>query len=257
MAQQGVIKIMEGAEPFYYRAGSVGCLLVHGISGSPQQMQLMGESLASRGISALGVRLKGHGTRVEDMHGCTYEDWVQSAEEGLFRLKEDCMTVFSAGLSMGGVIALRLARLHPETVSGVITICSPYMLRALKFKFVPLLKSIVKSFPTGATSINDPHATEVNYDYHSVPAVHQLMRLTAVVRSDLSHINQPVLIFGGSQDWVVDSRDPQLYYENLASQEKELVWLENSQHVATLDLDKEALFEQSAEFMLKHVNRNA
>lgn len=245
-------QVMPGAEQFLLPAGETGCLLIHGIIGTPQQMKYVGEYLAANGITASGVRLKGHGTRVEDMHDCSYQDWIKSAEEALFQLTESCTSVFCAGLSMGGVISMRLARLHPETVKGVITICSPYKLRSIKFKFVPLLKYVVKSFPAGKASLNDPEAYEVNYDYHSVPAVHQLMKLTAVVRGDLPHIRQPALIFGGRDDWVVDSRDPGLYHDNLASRDKELIWLENSQHVATLDYDKEILSQKIAVFINKN-----
>lgn len=245
-------KIMPGAEPFFFPAGKTGCLLIHGISGSPQAMKLMGESLAANGITALGVRLKGHGTRIEEMHSRSYQDWIDSAEEGLSSLKECCSSVFCAGLSMGGVISLRLARLHPEDIRGVVTICSPYKMRALKFKVIPLFKGIIRKIPTGLKSINDPEAMEVNYDYHSVPAAHQLIKLMAVVRNDLPLIRQPALIFAARQDRTIDSRDAGLFYENLTSAQKELVWLENSQHVATLDYDKEIIFQKTVEF----INRN-
>jgi carboxylesterase len=245
-------KIIAGAEPFFFPAGKTGCLLIHGISGTPQVMRLMGEYLSVAGITVLGVRLKGHATRVEDMHLCTYQDWVTSAEEALNQLKEHCSTVFCAGLSMGGVISLRLAALHPTDIAGVITICSPYELRAFKFKFVPLLKRIIKKLATGPRSTNDPLAVEINYAYHSIPAVHELIKLTAAVRGDLPSIRQPVLIFGARQDNTVDSRDISLYYEKLASSVKELVWLENSQHVATIDYDKEIIFQKTVEFINTH-----
>ncbi len=79
------VTIMDGAEPFFFPAGKTGCLLIHGITASPQQFRAMGEHLASRGITTLGVRLKGHGTMIDDLHSCTYQDWVDSAEEGLAR----------------------------------------------------------------------------------------------------------------------------------------------------------------------------
>jgi carboxylesterase len=245
-------KIIAGAEPFFFPAGKTGCLLIHGISGTPQVMRLMGEYLAAAGITALGVRLKGHATRVEDMHFCTYQDWVTSAEEALNQLKEHCSTVFCAGLSMGGVISLRMAALHPTDIAGVVTICSPYELRAFKFKFVPLLKRVIKKLATGPRSTNDPLAVEINYDYHSIPAVHELIKLTAVVRADLPSVRQPVLIFGARQDNTVAGCDIDLYYEKLASSEKEIIWLENSQHVATIDYDKEIIFQKTVEFISAH-----
>jgi carboxylesterase len=241
--------IMPGAEPFFFEAGDSGCLLIHGISGSPQVFRAMGEKLAAQGISALGVRLKGHATKVEDMHNCSYQDWVESAAEELARLGEKCSKLFCVGLSMGGVISLRLARLHPQKVKGVVTICSPYKLRALKFKAVPFAKYFLKQIATGPKSINDPEADEINYSSHSLPAVHQLIKLTAVVRADLPQIKQPALIFGAKDDWVVDQRDPGLFFEQIGSEKKELIWLENSQHVAPLDYDKDIMLEKIVSFI--------
>jgi carboxylesterase len=242
------LQIMPGAESFFFKAGSTGCILIHGISGSPQVFRAMGEKLAAEGVSALGVRLKGHGTRVADMHSCSFEDWIQSAQEALLGLEEYCNRIICVGLSMGGVIALRLARLFPEKVKGIVTICSPYKLRTLKFKIVPLAKYAIKQLPGGPPSINDPEALEINYSYHSIPAVHQLIRLTAVVRRDLPYIRQPALIFGARQDRVVDKRDPALIYEQIGSEKKELFWLENSQHVAPLDYDKDIILQKILSF---------
>jgi len=53
--------------PFFFEGGEVGCLLVHGFSGSPPEMQPMGDYLAGKGLTVLGVRLAGHGTSPEDM----------------------------------------------------------------------------------------------------------------------------------------------------------------------------------------------
>ena len=36
--------------PFFFEGGEVGCLLVHGFSGSPPEMRPMGEYLAGKGL---------------------------------------------------------------------------------------------------------------------------------------------------------------------------------------------------------------
>jgi len=244
--------IMPGAEPFFFKSGEQGCLLIHGISGTPQVFRAVGEKLAAEGISALGVRLKGHGTKVAEMHNCRYEDWVQSAREALFEIEAHCNRIYCVGLSMGGVIALRLAKLYPDKIKGVVTICSPYKLRELKYKAVPFAKYFLKQIATGPKSINDPAAVEINYANHSLPAVHQLIKLTAVVRADLPQIKQPALIFGAKDDQVVDQRDPGLIYAQIGSKQKELVWLENSQHVAPLDYDKDLILKKIVSFVRLH-----
>lgn len=244
--------VISGAEPFYLSAGESGCLLIHGIAGTPQAFRLMGDSLVQEGITVSAVRLRGHATRIEDLHLCSYQDWIDSAAEELLNLSKQCSKVFVAGLSMGGVISLRLARLYPDLVKGVITICSPYKLDSFKFRFVPLAKNFIKRIASGPPSIFDPDAVQISYSHHSVPAVHELIKLTSLVREDLSHIKQPVLIFTAQGDNVVNQLDGQRYYDALGSESKEIVLLKNSHHVATLDYDKGIIFKKTAAFIQNH-----
>ena len=59
--------IMEGAEPFFLPGGSTGVLLIHGFTGLPAELVMMGRYLQQRGCTVLGVRLAGHGTTVEEI----------------------------------------------------------------------------------------------------------------------------------------------------------------------------------------------
>ncbi len=250
--KNGNSNVMPGADSFMYRAGDTGCLLIHGISGSPQVFRGTGRYLSGKGITAYGVRLRGHGTCVEDLHKCTYADWVDSAKEGLLELKKNCSTVFCVGLSMGAVISLRLARLYPGLVRGIVTVSCPYRLESFRFKLIPIAKKFIRKIPVGSPEINDPDAFEVNYQYHSVSAAHELIRLTDLVRCDLPLIKQPILIFSARHDKTVSTRDAGLIYCNIASEEKEVVWLEHSQHVAILDYDKELIHRKIYDFIKTH-----
>ncbi|MBI1854527.1 MAG: carboxylesterase, partial [Chloroflexi bacterium] len=60
-------QIIPTAEPFFLPGSKTGCLLIHGFTGAPKEMRWMGEYLADKGYSVLGVRLAGHATRPEDM----------------------------------------------------------------------------------------------------------------------------------------------------------------------------------------------
>lgn len=44
-----------GAKPFFFKGGSEGVLLIHGYTGAPGEMRLLGEFLHSRGYTVLGV----------------------------------------------------------------------------------------------------------------------------------------------------------------------------------------------------------
>ena len=82
-------------DPFFFEGGTTGCLLIHGFSGSPPEMRPMGEYLAERGLTVLGVRLAGHGVTPEDMAPTGWRDWVGSAKRGLQELQDRCELVLS------------------------------------------------------------------------------------------------------------------------------------------------------------------
>jgi len=91
---------------YFLEGGTKACLLVHGITGTPAELRELGELLNSKGYTVLGVRLKGHGTVIEDMLDCTYRDWIASAVEGFELLRKKCSKVYVIGHSMGSLIAL-------------------------------------------------------------------------------------------------------------------------------------------------------
>lgn len=55
------------------------------------------------------------------METSTYQEWIQSVEEGYAWLKERCHTIFVVGLSMGGTLTLYMAENHPE-IKGIVSI---------------------------------------------------------------------------------------------------------------------------------------
>ncbi len=69
-------RLIPTAEPFVFPGGPVGCLLVHGFTGTPKEMRWLGEYLAGQGHTVLGVRLAGHATQPEDMIRARWWDWA-------------------------------------------------------------------------------------------------------------------------------------------------------------------------------------
>src|SRR3989344_8032828 len=61
------IPIMKGGDPFFYKRGDTGILLIHGFTSTPQEMRGLGKYLAKRNITAYCPLLKYHGTVVEEL----------------------------------------------------------------------------------------------------------------------------------------------------------------------------------------------
>jgi len=239
--------------PFFFEGGPVGCLLVHGFSGSPPEMRPMGEFLAAKGLTVRGVRLAGHGTTPEDMATTTWRDWVASAEAGLRELEARCEQVFVAGLSMGGLLSLHLAAHH--SVAGVIAMGTPAYIADWRFRFVPLAQYFVRWVTHPMESdLTDPEAEERVFCYKRLPTrcIASLGQLIRLVRQELPQVKVPALIMQGEKDHHVPADSAQIVFEELGAADKELVWWSNSGHCITVDSEREAVWARAYEFIAKH-----
>ena len=91
--------------PFFLEGGPVGVLLVHGFTGSPPEMRLIGDHLHQRGFTVSGPLLPGHGTTVEDMNRCRWTDWTDHVEQSLADLQARCKRLTRFGLKSRRVAA--------------------------------------------------------------------------------------------------------------------------------------------------------
>ena len=99
--------IIPGAEPFFYPSGEVGCLLIHGLTGTPFEMRELGEYLSAQGYTVSGPRLAGHGTTDwRDLANTKWQDWYQTVVDAYSDLAARCRQVYLVGLSAGGALAL-------------------------------------------------------------------------------------------------------------------------------------------------------
>ncbi|MEV8631842.1 alpha/beta fold hydrolase [Streptosporangium sp. NPDC051023] len=245
--------VMPGAEPYHHKGGRIGVLLCHGFTGSPQSLRPWAEYLADAGLSVALPRLPGHGTTWQEMNRTRWEDWYAELDKALADLQGRCDEVFVAGLSLGGCMALRLAQVHGRGIRGVVivnpSIASDVPLLAL----APLLGLFISSVPGVAGDIKKEGATELGYTRTPVKAAATLPRLWALTQSELYKVTQPVLVFHSPQDHVVKPTSLRILRERLTGGNLNVVELNDSYHVATLDNDADRIFAGSLEF----INTNA
>ena len=98
-------------------------LLIHGFTGLPAELRLLGEHLNAQGFTVLAIRLAGHGTTVEDLSRMEHEDWMDSVRDGYAILSGACECVSAVGHSMGAVMHnMALEMLSDFGVVGLIVL---------------------------------------------------------------------------------------------------------------------------------------
>jgi carboxylesterase len=249
-----MVSIMQGAEPWGAEGDQIGVLVVHGFTGSPQSVRPWAEAIAKEGRTVLVPRLPGHGTTVDDLQATTAGDWVGEAEMSLRGLQERCDRIFVCGLSMGGTITLDLAERFGDLIRGIVTVNASLFSTDPRARFAPIVGRLPLKLNGIANDIADPSGNELAYGKVPTKAAWSMLRYQARVMADLSKITQPALLFASRQDHVVAPANATYAAEHIASSEKELVWLERSYHVATLDYDKDLIFERTNAFIGAHAD---
>ncbi|SEA99642.1 carboxylesterase [Thalassobacillus cyri] len=241
--------VLSGAEAFYQEGNDLGILVIHGFTGSPQSMRPLAETYAKSGYTVAMPRLSGHGTHYEDMEKTSYKDWVASVEEALDWLKKRTRFQFVVGLSMGGTLALHLAKQHDD-LKGIVLINAAIEIQQMEALREEENQS--RYLESIHSDIQKEGVKELAYDKVPYASVIQLLDLLHGVRADLANVHCPALIFVSDEDHVVPPDNAQYIFDTIFSEHTELVHLENSYHVATLDYDFDLIIERSLEFFQQY-----
>jgi esterase/lipase len=248
--------LLPGAEPFAFpgragRDGRTGVLLVHGFTGTPSSMRPWGEHLAAEGFAVRCPLLPGHGTRWQDCNEVDEDQWVAAAQQALDELASECDSVFVAGLSMGGTVAIRLAELRPD-VDGLVVVNPSLLTRRLDARLLPVLARVTGSWAPIGSDIKKSGTVEQAYDRMPLRGMMALRRLWRTTRADLHRVTAPVLAFTSVDDHVVEPESTDVLLAGVSSEDVTQVRLEDSYHVATLDNDAPLIFDRTVEWVRAH-----
>lgn len=244
----------ENAKDFYFPGNKTGVLLIHGFTGSPSEMRYLGDYLKDKSFSVRGVLLKGHGISPKEMKKTNYKDWIKSAEQGYIELAESCDEVFVVGFSMGGAIALQLAKKYD--IKGIVSLSTPIKILSRQYYIAAIVKYL--SFGLGKHSkiVKQKDPFIISYDKTSIKCIISFMKLISMVKLDLHKVEKPILIMQSYGDGTVHPSSANIIYKRVASTDKSIIFLHNSGHVITCDSEKEQVFDEVHNFINKRCGTN-
>jgi carboxylesterase len=241
-------------------------LCLHGITGTPFEVRPFAEAFGRAGFSVEAPMLAGHGATLNDLARSTWSDWLASAERALdaLQVRTQGRPVAMCGFSMGGLLALRLARLYPERVAALVVMGTPLRLRRFQVGAVRAITRLPIDFARwSGASIPKPNGSDISIPEmrHGNPglpafpiaALRQLFALMDVARADLPSVRAPALVVHARHDHVVPMDDSLELTGSLGSDVIERLWLERSFHVVGLDVDSAQAVEAATKFVARFI----
>ena len=226
----------------------IGVLLLHGFTGSPVEMCLLGESLANEGYTVYAPLLPGHGTSPEDLAERTQDEFLEAAEEAYLKLQETCSVVHVVGQSMGGLLALSLAIRGKG--SKVVALAAPVWLvqrigewAGILHHFKAYTERRKKRFRIGKKEITN------GYSRMPLKSLAEVLKLRDQVLEELGKITQPLLLIYSNSEHTVKPESADKIAELATSAPVEIIRLEKSGHIITLDKEREPVFEHIIRFL--------
>lgn len=243
------MKITKGAEEYFLQGNNhKGVLLIHGYTGTPAELRLLGDYLHKEGYTVLGVRLPGHGTTPHDLNETQWPIWYEAARLGCERLLKCTEEVMVAGLSMGGLLAIKIAAEMP--VKKAVFMAAPIYVQDKRVPFLPLLKHFIRYIKKKKRTYFTADKYNLSYDVMPVKPLTSLFALVKECKEQaLPKITIPCLIVQSRAEHTVAPKSAQYIYDNLGSKQKKLLWLESSGHIVTLDHERETVFEEVSNFL--------
>jgi carboxylesterase len=253
-----------------------GCtvLLLHGLTGSPTELGYVAYSLRYRGGHTVIVpRLVNHGQPLGVLARTKWRDLYGSARAAFLEARDIARANGSplvvGGLSLGAVLSLLLAAEFPGDIDGTACLSPTLFYDGWNVpwfhKLIPLVSyTPLKYFSYfresapyglrdealrskvaeqyGKMSLHDSaNAESLGYAHFPVRLFCEVRPLIARCKRMLPSVTSPVLLVQAANDDMTGPRNSEFIRDRVGSARREIVTLEQSYHVVTADLEREAV----------------
>lgn len=229
-------------------ANAHAVLLLHGFTGSPQDLKKLSTFLKNQGFACYVPIYRGHGLGAEAIVKTTVDAWWQDALAAYEFLHNHGYAKISViGHSMGGVFALRLAQQYQ--LSSITTLCSPIQKRPLddlKGRLISYAEEYKKFEQKPAQQIEQEVAEFADSDFS---LLQQLSDLTETTGQHLAVIKCPVQVLQGELDDACYLDSARMIYEQVGSELKEIKTYPHSGHMLMREADHQQVFRDIIAFL--------
>lgn len=243
-------------KPFYFDNGPKAVVLLHSLSGTPNDMRLLGRFLERNGYSAYAPMFAGHGTRepLDIIEKGGPANWWKQAEEALDFLKSQGKTeIYFFGLSLGAIFATKAIENMSDVLGGG-TFGSPLFNTSFKMIRSEFLIYAQKVYQLNELADSEIESRLAVIDSKIDGFLTNIQNETLQVTEDLKEIHKPYFIGQGKTDKMVDPHGADKVQEVVTN--ADLHWYDAG-HVLTINNAHKDLQSDVLNFLEKIEERNA
>ena len=266
-----------GGGLFFKGDNGSAVVLIHGLTGTPNEMKYLATYLNKNGYTVACPKLANHGESIWVLKNTTWQELYASVHDVLIsgELKDFDGPIFVSGLSMGALLALLLADEFRGRISGAACLAptlfydgwnTPLSNIFFPFAYTPLryIAYFKESPPYGIKNeiiqqrIHKYYATarlddiegaeQYGYPYFPVTLLHQLQLLVKHLEKKLPGMDFPIQLIQAKDDDVASVKNSKFIYDRVRSEIKEMVLLYNSYHVITADQERATVADKVTGF---------
>lgn len=246
-------------EEFMLGHGKVACLLVHGFGCGPIQMREIAEHLCKWGFAARGILLPGHCRNTGGRSLNSHHDWKEKVASEYRQLQLHYEKVVVIGFSLGALLTLQLAIEHP--VDRIVLMGIPmFMIR----EYLPIRNLImvcknfmerIKTWKRRCYMESEGYTGYLHQPVDSYFSLQALSGISEIIQSvdlKLKEIKSPAMLIHSKKDLIAAPASARHVMKYLGSDNKRLIWLEQSHHLVMYDDEKDVVFQAIKEFVTNY-----
>lgn len=249
--------------------GEHAVLLIHGLSGTPLEMQYVARMLHKAGFSVRAPHFSGYGYEKE---GGTkkWQQWHKEAVQHFDDMKQKYETVSVCGLCIGAVLALNLAAEKKDEVAGLSLLATtlyfdgwsiPWYRFLLPLGYYTPFRyfySYREREPYGlkneqlrawiAREMTEKSTSAAGSARIPMSGIFETDKLINTVKRNISDVTAPALIMHSLEDDTSTVKSADFVEKHIGSDKVRKIFLDDCYHILTLDNQKHIVAEETIRF---------
>jgi len=268
---------MSTTNGIFHQGSHIAVLLIHGLTGTPKEMDSLALRLHRYGFTVSIPILAGHCSTIDSLLSTNRTDWFGSVEDEYCRLTSLGYKVFVGGLSAGAAMSILLADKYPD-IAGLalysitlqcdgwsvsrLGLLLPLLLKIPLFrnryrfkethpygiKNEPLRERIVMKLESGDSSAAGHTSTPGRILY-------EMLEIAKDAKRVMPRSKAPALIVHAQEDDLASLSNAKYVHEHYAGS-NELLILHDSYHLITIDQERQSVADATARFFWLCLNND-